>query len=150
MRRQVLASLLAGFAGAALFQALGAGDGTPGVITGKEFKLVDARGRKRASLAVGTDPQDGIEAAGLSLYDAKGARRAAFCLVGADQGSLFLCDAEGHKRVRILDARDRAEISMSHGDGKGYVRLSLADRGPRAILTMRDADGQYLAHTRSQ
>ena len=152
MTRQVLTSLLAGFAGAALFHALGAGAGqsAQGIVTAREFRMVDSEGRKRASLRVEAEPKDGVETAGLSLFDPKGAVRAALCLMGSEQGNLFLYDSQGHKRLRILDGVGRSEISMSQSGDKGYVRLSLADRGPRALLTMRDADGDCLVHTRGK
>lgn len=144
-RRLKLAGLLAcALAGAVLLWGPAVSqDGWKRTVTAKEFLLVDAAGKRRASLGFAPNGSPGLR-----VYDAAGENRAS---LGSDDGAdgspvLGLLDANGRARVWLASLGEDGSPSLGVSDAAGTPRASLHSAGEDGSpgVSLYDSDGKAI------
>ncbi len=134
----VAAALLVGDLAVRVVRAAPQG-GAPRAVIAQEFRLIDAQGNMRASLAMRPDGGPG-----LVFADKQGKSRAAIGL-SDDQSFLALYDTEGHARLRVTLLND-GSVGLTLQDKNQKQRSALrlqADGSP--VMTLNDAEGKNRA-----
>ena len=111
----------------------------PDVLRAGRFEVVDAAGKVRASLGLGTD---GTPL--LAVYDAAGKARAGMIMLPDGSPALFLYDAAGKARAGVMVLPDGSP-ALGLRDAAGKRRaVMMVDRDGSPALDLRDAEEKVI------
>ncbi len=117
---------------------------TPRIVEAREFRVVDAKGRERASLKTHK------AGSGLVFYDENGKLRAMLCTT-KDGSNLVLADENGKVRVSADARKDDQDSKYDGGptlqlyNESHNTRLMLTVHNNQPVIALLDENGNYRA-----
>lgn len=113
-------------------------ESTPGVVSTREFELVDAQGRRQILMATSGEGSPGIW-----FFDKNGKARLSLGLYGDDNAFIVLSDAQD-RAVQIFRTMgaESAPFLVMKAQGRDRIVLGLSGKGQDPFLVYYDAQGR--------